>query len=319
MTATVVFRDHLKHLFSARANEGPRLDFGIDAAWLAYGARSWSESRWREPAQNAIKVNDSLKFVSSTDEYDAAGDVRAIEMTDPITQVLVRHSVDIKLATLIERLRTERDGILSLSEVERRKLFIAGVLVDTSAIPTDLEPCARHLLSHGFARVRRVVGPLQIIAMQQYIAALIKLKMVSMGDGQVSNRYTHHNDPQLQHLHHALAIFLSRLAGKSMKPSYRYLSVYTTGSELATHVDREQCEMTISILVDYIPNAGGVAGWPLFLRRNTGTVGIFQEIGEALIFRGRDIPHYRERIQAGHRCTVILLHYVNASFSGILN
>lgn len=318
MTEAVDFRDHLKHLFSVRVKEGPRLDLGIDTAWLAYVARAWPQALRTRPLQDGARVNDTLRFLSS-EEQKGSGGTQTIEILDPISQVRVKHTVDARLVSLIDRLRTGCVSAASLPEVEQQKLLAAGVLVDASTVPMDLESSSLHLMSHGFARIQRAVGPLQVVAMQRYIAALIESKVVSMGDGQVSNRYTYHNDPHLQDLHDALATLVSRLAGKPMKASYRYLSAYTTGSELALHVDRVQCEVTLSVLVDYSPDAGGVAGWPIFLKRDSGTVGIFQEIGEALVFRGQDIPHYRERIQAGHRCTVVLLHYVDASFSGALD
>jgi hypothetical protein len=43
-----------------------------------------------------------------------------------------------------------------------------------------------------------------------------------------------------------------------------------------------------------------------------GAISLTQGIGEALLFRGRYLTHWRDRLPEGYTSSSILFHYVNA-------
>jgi hypothetical protein len=73
------------------------------------------------------------------------------------------------------------------------------------------------------------------------------------------------------------------------------------------------------MLLDYSPPPAQQSPWPLLLETPRGRVAIHQRIGEALAYRGCDIPHARERLQVGHASMHLFLHYVPLQFSGELS
>lgn len=88
---------------------------------------------------------------------------------------------------------------------------------------------------------------------------------------------------------------------------------------LKQHVDREQCEFSVTLCLDYSPEPRVATPWPLRLHKPSGTVTIFQAIGDALLYRGRELPHSREALPEGHTSTSIFFHYVRESFTGSLD
>ncbi len=58
---------------------------------------------------------------------------------------------------------------------------------------------------------------------------------------------------------------MSALAGEPYQPSYVYFGSYRPGATLKPHVDRAQCELSISLLLDYTPEPDGASPWPIHL------------------------------------------------------
>jgi hypothetical protein len=48
-------------------------------------------------------------------------------------------------------------------------------------------------------------------------------------------------------------------------------------------------------------------------------VTVFQAIGDALLYRGRELPHSRDALPEGHTSTSIFFHYVREDFAGSLD
>jgi hypothetical protein len=117
--------------------------------------------------------------------------------------------------------------------------------------------------------------------------------------------------------HHQLTIYVGQVAGVAVKPSYAYVSAYQGGAVLERHVDREQCEFTMSLLVER-STEGEAAEWPLYFDTSEGTVEVFQSVGEAVLFRGTKLPHYRPRLAHGQTYMSLLFHYVPVDFNRTL-
>jgi len=172
---------------------------------------------------------------------------------------------------------------------------------------------------YGYAVVRNLIPPLHIAALRQYYRALVVGGDLTVGDNQVAERYRLHSEPVALFFHPQLASLVGRIAGERVKPSYIYFVSYPPGSELPRHVDREQCEFSISLLADYTPDPDGPCNWPLFLEHPSlpdRVVAANLGLGDAVFYRGRQLVHYRNRLSDGHRSSSIFLHYVREDFAG---
>jgi hypothetical protein len=170
-------------------------------------------------------------------------------------------------------------------------------------------------LRHGYARVDGLFSRSFCLALSTYFRGLRAQGFLRAGDAQVPLRHVLHDESVTSFLHRQLPPFVSALVGCQVRPSYCYLAEYMPGAVLKRHVDRPQCEFTISLLVDFSPRPEGRCSWPLWLSP-TGKerIGIRLAIGDAVIYKGREISHWRHALAAGKRSISIFFHFVPESF-----
>ena len=171
----------------------------------------------------------------------------------------------------------------------------------------------------GYAPLGDLIHPFHIAALRRYYRYLIRTGAIRLGDGQSPRRYVAYNEPVARFFHHDLASTLSAVAGESLKPSYVYLASYLSGAELKKHTDREQCEFSITLCLDFSPEPELAAPWPIRLDTAAGTVTVYQAPGDGLAYRGTRLPHYREPLGKGQTSTSIFFHYVRDDFAGSLD
>jgi hypothetical protein len=76
--------------------------------------------------------------------------------------------------------------------------------------------------------------------------------------------------------------------GTPVLPTYTYSRMYLKGAELTRHRDLPQCEIGMSIHLD------GDKKWPLWIQTSMGERAIYLEPGDALIYQGSEVDHWRE-------------------------
>ena len=155
--------------------------------------------------------------------------------------------------------------------------------------------------------------------MRRYYRHLIRTGAIRLGDKQSPRRYVAYNEPVARFFHQDVTATLGALAGEPLKPSYVYMASYLGGAELKKHTDREQCDFSVTLCLDYAPEPRVATPWPVQLHKKSGTVKVFQAIGDALLYRGCQLPHSREPLPEGHTSTSIFFHYVREDFTGSLD
>ena len=229
---------------------------------------------------------------------------------------------------MLQSLKASDRAPSTLGADARRTLALATILVPegfresrTDQWASMCDTAGAQFRTRGYAIVRDVLHPFQLGAMRRYYRDLLASGGVPLGDFQVAERYQLGNEVLASFYHSQLADLVGRIAAEPVKSSYVYLAGYLPGAELQPHTDREQCEFSISLQVDYAPEPGGPCGWPLFLE-NPAEPGVTRSadlaIGDALIYRGRELVHYRNRLPEAHQSTSLFLHYVRESFTGNL-
>ena len=90
-------------------------------------------------------------------------------------------------------------------------------------------------------------------------------------------------------------------------PTYCYARQYEYGSILKRHTDRMACEISLTVHLD------GDKEWPMWVETPDGEkVSVELESGDALLYLGCLIPHWREAYK-GNRYSQLFLHYVRSS------
>lgn len=205
----------------------------------------------------------------------------------------------------------------SLTKEEIQSGLDMGLLVSQQVLSDlclewerSLLAARRHLAAHGWARLPKITFSTYCMTVDYY------MRNTTLGpDDQVVGRQSQHNPPLLCSVHRQFTTILQRLLTERIKPSYCFLGRYPQGSELVRHTDRPQCEWNVSLLLSKDDVAHQ---WPLFVQEPNGTVvPIYAGVGEPIVYRGTDVPHWREKLTSGS-ATGIFFHYVQQEFAGTL-
>ncbi|HEY6770591.1 MAG TPA: hypothetical protein VI386_38090 [Candidatus Sulfotelmatobacter sp.] len=250
------------------------------------------------------------------------------------TMAWVRHSVSqyplpfwlsSQMDSQIRSLRPHQNARQILSTGDCAALAAAGVLrrADDAILwqicPDRLNMAAKEYCEKGYVAFPGLLHPFHVAALRRYYRGLIRTGRLTLGDFQSPRRYVAYNEPVARFFHHYLTQIVGVVAREAVKPSYAYVASYLRGAELKRHTDREQCEFSVSLCLDFSPEPAGRTVWPLCLDTPDGLVKVHQALGDALFYRGTRIPHYREALPYGLTSTSIFFHYVPASFTGPLN
>jgi len=239
---------------------------------------------------------------------------------------------------LVRSLRPNEPVPASVPDSARRLLAAAGILVPNGCVGPGLgpgqaaqaasrPPTGSKTRSHpdqlfrekGYAPLSDLIHPFHIAALRRYYRYLIRTGEIRLGDGQSPRRYVAYNEPVARFFHRDIAATLSAVAGEALKPSYVYMASYLSGAELKKHTDREQCEFSVTLCVDFSPEPALETPWPIQLDTPTGKLTVYQALGDGLAYRGTRLPHYRGVLGEGQTSTSIFFHYVAADFSGSLD
>lgn len=125
------------------------------------------------------------------------------------------------------------------------------------------------------------------------------------------------NDPLGRILLRRMTPLVEQVTGLALRPSYTYAMLYDNGAVLPMHVDRLQCEYTLSLMLDFsLPPIRGTCPWPVEVELIPGAppAGYHQGQGDGILFCGRKLVHGRPRLADGHHAIVLMLHWVSADF-----
>jgi hypothetical protein len=256
---------------------------------------------------------------------DFALGANIIWINHPVRDVLLPFWLGPEFSALVAGLQAGDRAPCVLSSEARRVLAVAEVLVPGDYVSTRsrlwrnaISRCAAQFEAKRYTPIAQLLHPFHISALRRYYRHLIRTGKIPLGDSQSPRRYWVQNDSVARFFHHQLTTTVSRVVEEPVKPSYVYFASYQSGAELEAHTDREQCEFSISLCIDYSPEPVRETPWPLQLHTASGTNAVFQGIGDGLIYAGRELPHFRGPLPPGNTSTSLFFHYVREGFTGKL-
>jgi hypothetical protein len=231
-----------------------------------------------------------------------------------------------QLEAEVSRLRAGEPVPASLSEPHRLLLAAAGILTPADHAQRRCADWAA-IVNRGNQTFRErnyfplggLIHPFNVAALRRYYRCAIRRGAVRLGDEQSPRRYAAHNEMVACYFHQDIAKAISAIVGERLKPSYVYLASYLSGAELKKHIDRPQCEVSLTLCLDFSPEPALATSWPICLETKEGTTTVYQAVGDALLYRGTRVPHYRDVLSEGHTSTSVLFHYVPEDCSGSLD
>jgi hypothetical protein len=85
-------------------------------------------------------------------------------------------------------------------------------------------------------------------------------------------------------------------------PSYSYVRLHPHGASMSSHQDRPPSEIGVSI------NMNADRPWPLWFRVGNEDVPVELDIGDAVIYCGRELPHWRETYEGNQQLQCMLFY-----------
>jgi hypothetical protein len=244
---------------------------------------------------------------------------------DPATASLHPFWLGPRLEAVVSNLRAREPVPASVPRDVRFLLAAVGILTPEDQTQRRLAEWAevvaeakRGFREKGYAPLGSLIHPFNLAALRRYYRHAIRCGAIPLGDVQSPRRYAAHDESVARFFHHQIANAVSAVVGEAIKPSYVYLASYLSGADLKKHIDRQQCEFSVTLCLDFSPEPELATSWPICLDTPEGTVTVYQALGDGLVYRGTKVPHYRHVLAEGHTSTSIFFHYVPADFSGDL-
>jgi alkylated DNA repair dioxygenase AlkB len=137
--------------------------------------------------------------------------------------------------------------------------------------------------------------------------ALMKEKTgkTKRGDSQVPRTSILRNDLLMETLLEEVRPALEQAVGAKLYPTYAYGRIYKKGDVLNRHKDRSACEVSVTLTL----GSDGSTKWPICVNGMKGESKIYLNPGDALVYRGCEIEHWREPFD-GEQQVQLFLHYV---------
>lgn len=158
----------------------------------------------------------------------------------------------------------------------------------------------------GYLVIPKLIEPALADFFWSYVHTKFAGLLLSGGDRQVPNTPSGYGDPAFDGLLEHLRPRVEERSGLALYPTYSYFRLYKHGDVLKRHRDRPACEISISLNIGETP----AEPWPLYVEGSAGPFAALLAPGDALLYRGIDLFHWRE-VYEGKRLVQVFLHYVD--------
>lgn len=154
--------------------------------------------------------------------------------------------------------------------------------------------------------------------LNEYYDFLSRNGFLRKSDQHVTQRIWAHNDHISRKIQSRLEEAVAFIVGNEIKKGFTSFLEYFEEAQLTKHLDREQATFTLSIQLQYVENNLEVENqWPISVVEKSGqTATHLIKNGQAILFKGNELVHYRSTLTKGHRSRVICLHFTTGEFSG---
>jgi hypothetical protein len=213
--------------------------------------------------------------------------------------------------------RSRRDGA---SSPARGVLHTVGAAGEPRAVARQQAGWQRQVLgwrralrTSGYAVLRDLFPPLFITAVRTYYRRLEREGSLLDGDTRRRGRPLVHDEPLLVFLGTQLAAVVRQVTRERVRSTFSFLRVYGGGAVLARHRDRPACRWNVDLVVGGDPPPGRGTAWPLRIAARSGCRAVRLGLGDAVLYRGTHLVHWRSAQPAGRSTALACFHYGRGS------
>jgi hypothetical protein len=167
----------------------------------------------------------------------------------------------------------------------------------------------------GYLYVPKFIDETTMSLLKHYLFLRIKAGHANYSatekqDMQAPFSHSFYADPLSETILDKSAKAISSHIGEDVVPTYSYTRMYGRGDELIRHIDREACEISVSLHIAR-PKDSEIS--PLYFSKNrdgSDAASVLLESSDIVIYKGCDIWHWREKFEDHKWYLQMFLHYV---------
>lgn len=171
---------------------------------------------------------------------------------------------------------------------------------------TDRRSLADVFATQRFVVLKSFIDEPLLSVLYGYILKVVNLGRTKFGDDLTPNSPCLYGDTLMDTVLEFARPELEGGLGVTLYPTYSYFRLYLNGATLPAHDDRPSCEISTTVTLGYEADEP----WPIFVRTEAGTMEIVLERGDALLYRGLEVPHWRTEFTGQHQAQ-LFMHYVD--------
>ncbi len=157
----------------------------------------------------------------------------------------------------------------------------------------------------GFSIVRGMIPTVDLKEVYEY--TLLNKANGNFKDAQVIDTPAFYNDVEMVKLHNYLLSRVEKLTNLELFKTYCYYRTYKKGDILRRHTDRPACEISVTLNLGF--TGGSWALWIMNYHEEASEV--FLDPGDAVIYRGCDLGHWRGINRSADDYSQVFLHYID--------
>ena len=162
----------------------------------------------------------------------------------------------------------------------------------------------------GYKKIESLVDAKTIKTISQYFENKIhrgewvaKTELLHERD---ASKLGYYADPPIEVMLKECQPAIEQHTGLLLEPTYSFSRVYQEGEQLRPHTDRPSCEISATINVAC---TGDV--WPIWMQyKDNDPVKCMLSPGDAVIYKGCEVTHWRRKLPKGQINVQFMLHYV---------
>lgn len=122
-----------------------------------------------------------------------------------------------------------------------------------------------------------------------------------------STKLGYYSDPLIEVILEEYLPVIELKTNLKLDPTYSFSRIYQEGEELFPHSDRPACEISVTVNVASVNEISPI--WMQY--KNNDPSKYLLKPGDAVIYKGCEVLHWRRPLPKGHLTVQFMLHYVN--------
>jgi len=161
---------------------------------------------------------------------------------------------------------------------------------------------------NSYTLIKGFYNPEEIDTISRYLENVWKrYPENNQGGGDESSKVAWYADPLIEVVLRNSISEVETVTGLELYPTYSFTRIYQKGDELAPHVDRPACEISVT---SHIATVG--KPWPIYMKAPGKEPTMhYLEPGDACVYKGCEVTHWRDKATDTDLNVQVMLHYVD--------